>query len=255
MRIKVREIVEQIADGLKSIPCVESVSMVSDIEDIYDPYFSIQIDVFCGDVLPTVEERHKALPDNWLFETRLSIREDYIVVQDLPVSIRYSLTSGIDAILKVWERDDWIYQPGETEILYRFEKGERFFSRTGWAEKVTASLGELSTLFWSMLQISLLARLEQCFSSMRAAEMKEDELCFTVFLTDFLRCYTSMMFAVNEHFEPDEKSRYETVQQLSIVPEHFKTEYLGLFTIDKGYTMARKLEVAKILLEAIAPMV
>lgn len=255
MRIKVRKIVDEIAAGLRKIPCVEMVSMVSDIENIYDPYFSIKIDVFCTDILPSVEERHKTLPDNWLFETRLSTKEDYVVVKDLPISINYSFTSSIDNILKEWEGDSWIYSPGETNLLYRFTNGESSFSRTGWGERVIEELDELPGIFWSMLQISLLAQLEQNFSSMLAAEMKEDELFFSVSLIDFLRCYTSMMFAVNEQFEPDEKIKFDAVQELTMVPEHFKTEYLGLFSVNQGYTMARKLEVAKILLAAIAPMV
>ena len=255
MRLKVKKIVKEIAEGLNNIPCVEMVSMVNSELDIYDPYFSIQIDVFCTDVFPTVEDRLNVFSDGWIFETHLSSVIDNFLVGDLPVQINYSFTSTIDNLLKEWEEEDWIYNPGETYILYRLSNSELFFNRTGWAPKIRQQLEDLPAIFWSMLQISLLAQLDHCFGNMKAAELKEDELFFSVTLIAFLECYTAMMFAINEEFEPDIKHRFSDVQELEIIPEHFKTEYLGLFSVNQGYTMSRKLEVSKILLQTIAPMV
>jgi hypothetical protein len=255
MRIKIEKISGAIGTELSKLNDVALVAVSNaDESDIYDPYFVLNIDVYCFEKMPTVEQRRPCYKDVWAFESSLCATRDMFLVDNVAVTVEYKLCSILEDMLTHEEDENNLYRQGETYTLFRIKNSKFLYQSEGWGDKIREKLNALSPIFWQMLQISLLSQMEHSYGDLRSALFKDDSLYFSLSLADFIRCYSAMLFAVNEEFEPGPRYLSREVFNLEIKPEHFETEFKYLFSTNEN-SNHRKVEVAKLLVESIAPMV
>ncbi|MBN2651537.1 MAG: hypothetical protein JXR63_04075 [Spirochaetales bacterium] len=255
MRIQIDKISNQISESISKIPSVELIALNNaDESDIYDPYFVLRFDVYCNQEIPTVEVRRPCYKDAWAFESSLCATRDMFLVDNISVNVEFKICQQIEDELAKEEDENILYRQGETHNLYRLVNSSFIYEKANWGKVILDQISNLSPVFWQMLQISLLSQMEHAYGDLKSASFKNDDLYFNIALSEFLKCYSAMLFAINEKFEPSSRYLSKEIFNLDIKPEHFETEFKYLFSTSEN-SQHRKVEVAKLLVKSIAPMV
>ena len=100
-----------LADQLAEVDGVQAVLLgeAADIE-VFDPYFTIDLDVYTAGVPPSIEKREKLLPDLEAFETSPVAAMDRFLVKGLPASVHYIRSADVDRMLLRISEMAWVFQ-------------------------------------------------------------------------------------------------------------------------------------------------
>ena len=181
MKRKVHRIAGSLAERLSRLEGVQAVLLgdAADIE-VFDPYFTIDLDVYTAGAPPGMEARSSLLPDMQAFETSPVAAIDRFLVEELPASVHYVRSADVDRMLLRIAEQSWVFHEPGTNALYRIERGEVLFSRDGWLEEARSVLAHVPSQFWWQARLRAFSLAERALSDLGAAAHRSDDLFFLV---------------------------------------------------------------------------
>ncbi len=248
MRNRVKKIVDNITSVLVTWDSVKAVVLQHFVEkDVYDPNFSISIDVFRNGEIPNQEERRASFPESLYYESSGTRAKDRFMIDDLPVRISYKDCSRVDAVLAALDGKNWLFMERGTYLFHRIAAGTVVWSRDQWINGVIDRLDNLPDSFWHTWMESSRHRIDHFLSDMAAASVMEDDLYFRISLSGFLKSAIELLFAVNHVFEPGPRAYTAYLDLLETLPEGFEANWNSLIREDSSLPSERKQEVAGLL--------
>jgi len=238
--------VKELAANLKNIICkcddTECILMGQSAgQEVYDPNFTLTLDVYYGADIPIVEKRQKEYGNVRIFETSFFNNKDRFLYNDIPVHIEFKKKSRIDTFLNPEGLPSWIY------MFFQIISGSCLWNRTDWIHEVKERLNFLPEWFWKNLRQSAQQRMEHYYSDMKAALMSDDYYYFHQALSGFGRTCCSSLFAVNRGFEPSARFCMDHLFNLDVLPSGFNAFFQILFNSDTTMDLPRKAEVAELI--------
>jgi hypothetical protein len=254
MKRKVHEIAGSLADRLAKVRGVQAVLLgeAADIE-VFDPYFTIDLDVYTAGVPPSIEKREKLLPDLEAFETSPVSALDRFRVKGLPASVHYIRSADVDRMLLRISEMTWVFHEPGTNALYRIERSEVLYTADSWLEEARAALAHVPEQFWGQTTMRALSLAERALSDLGAAAHRSDALYFLVSASRFMRCVASFLFAINRQFEPSDRMLGERIAALPRIPDGFIGQMDSFMRPIGEVTMEARREIAEHILRSLSP--
>jgi hypothetical protein len=255
MKRKVHRIAVSLSERLSRQDGVEAVLLgeAADIE-VFDPYFTIDLDVYVAGSPPGMEARRALLPDLKAFETSPVSAVDRFFVEELPASVHYIRAADVDRMLLRITEQSWVFHEPGTNALYRIEHGEVLWRRNGWLEEARSVLAHVPTQFWWQAKLRAFSLAERALSDLGAAAHRSDDLFFLVSAARLVRCVASFLFAANRQFEPSDRMLAERIETLSALPEGLKGLMDSFLRPIGEISKDARREIAQHLVRSLMPM-
>lgn len=248
MKAKVKKVVDEIVEVLKKWDGVQAVILQHFVEkDIYDPNFSITLDVYRDSDIPDMEQRATAYFGAQYFESSRVKNKDRFMMGDLPIRISYKDTMRVDSVLAAVGGDSWLSKERGTYLFHRIATGSVEWSRGEWLKGVLEKLDTLPESFWMVWTESCHRRIDHYLSDLGAASLKDDLLYFRLSLSGFMKSVIEALFAVNHVFEPGPRDYSASLALMETLPEGFKANWESLLRDDAELPADRKREIAELL--------
>ncbi len=248
MKTKVKKVVDEITEVLKTWEGIETVILQHFVEkDIYDPNFSITLDVFKSGDIPENAYREAAFPEARYFESSRVKNKDRFILEDLPVRISYKDSERVDAVIAATAGESWLLKERGTYLFHRIATGTVIWTRGEWINGILEKLDNLPGSFWTQWVESCNRRIDHLLSDLRAASLKGDALYFNLSLSGFLKTIAEVLFAVNHVFEPGPRDYTASLGLLEVLPEGFEANWGSLLRDDAELPRDRKREIAELL--------
>ena len=255
MKRKVRRVAGSLAERLSHIDGVQAVLLgeAADIE-VFDPYFTMDLDVYTAGAPPSLETRSKLLPGMDAFETSPVTAVDHFLLEELPVSVHYARSSDVDRMLLRIAEQTWVFHEPGTNALYRIERGEVLYAGGTWLDEARSALAHVPAQFWWQARLKAFSLAERALSDLGAAAHRQDPLFFLISASRFARCVASFLFAVNHQFEPSDRMLPERIATLPILPDGF-VGWLDNFVRPIGdITLEARREIAQHIAKSLIPL-
>ena len=255
MKRKVRRIAGNLAERLSHVEGVQAVLLgeAADIE-VFDPYFTIDLDVYTAGAPPSIEARSTLLPGMDAFETSPVAAVDRFLMEELPASIHYIRSADVDRMLFRIAEQTWVFHEPGTNALYRIERGEVLFQRGTWLEESRAALAHVPMRFWWQARLRAFSLAERALSDLGAAAHRADSLFFLVSSSRLARCVASFLFALNGNFEPSDRMLAEQIATLPVLPDGFVGQLDSFIRPIGDITMEAKREIAQHIVRSLIPL-
>lgn len=255
MKRKVRRIAASLAERFSHIEGVQAVLLGEAAEvEVFDPYFTIDLDVYSAGAPPGIETRGALLPGMAAFESSPVAASDHFLFEELPVSIRYVRSADVDRMLLRISEQTWVYHEPGTNALYRIEKGEVLFQRGTWLEEARAALAHVPSQFWWQARLRALSMAERALSDLGAAAHRADPLFFLVSASRLARCVASFLFAVNHRLEPSDRMLAERIAALPILPDGFVGKMESFVRPIGDVTLEARREIGQHMVRSLIPL-
>lgn len=248
MKAKVSQSVLDIVDSINKWSGIRAIVLQYFAEkDIYDPNFSITMDVYNDGEIPDSQERLGVFSGAQFFETSHLDDKDRFLLNEMPIRLSYKKCEQVDAIIAALKGDKWLSIEKGTYLFYRIATGTVEWFRDGWINEVREKIDNLPDTFWSLWVETCRHRVDHLLGNMAASALKNDALYFQLSLGDYLRSVARMLFAINHVFEPGPRDYTASLDLLEIRPEGFEARWASLLREDTELPPERKREVADIL--------
>jgi hypothetical protein len=254
MKRKVRRIAAGLAERLSGIEGVQAVLLgeAAEIEE-FDPYFTIDLDVYTAGTPPSLETRASLVPGMDAFETSPVAAVDRFQVEGLPASIHYIRAADVDRMLLRISESTWVFHEPGTNALYRIGRGEVLWKRESWLEEARAALAHVPEQFWWQARLRAFSMTERALSDLGAAAHREDPLFFLLSSSRLARCVASFLFAVNQRFEPSDRMIAERIGGLPRLPEGFAGRMESFLRPIGELSMESRREIAGHIVRSLVP--
>ncbi len=255
MKGKVLRIAESLAAKISSWEGVEAIQLgeAADIE-VYDPFFTVDLDVYIQGPIPEAQDRRERFPEVDSYESSSSPAVDRFMIEELPVSLHFMETAGIDILVHRIIDSEWVFHETGTNMLYRIEKGHILYSRGGWLAAVRASRAEIPEGFWTHVRARSLAMTEKALSDMGAAAFHSDDFLFLISCAKLIKCVAGFLFSLNRQFEPSGRMLYERLKALPLLPDEFIGRLDNLLRPEDGLSPDARREIARLIVMSLVPM-
>jgi hypothetical protein len=252
---RVHALAEQLAAEISQWDGVEAILLgeAADIE-IYDPYFTVDLDVYIQGEIPPAAERRDLLADVEGYESSSVTNTDRFVVNDLPVTAHFMQTEGVDANMRRIIDSSWVFHEAGTNAFYRIEKGEVLYSRGGWLASIRAARAEIPDTFWEHVCLLSYTAAERALSDLGAAAFRSDDLLFIVAAARFLRSVASYLFASNRQFEPSGRMLSGHIKSLPRLPDGFLGRLESFLRPADGLSALARREIAELIIGSLLPL-
>lgn len=253
MKYKIKSVTDELVKRLSLWNNVEVITCTDFAQmDIYDPYFSITLDVYYrGGTIPFRNDRKKIFSDMDFFESSTVTLKDRFLLEDLPVRIEYKDLERIDRLVGELDNPDALYRERGTYIFHRIEEGIPLYEKTKWLTEIRLRLENMPDRFWEIFREVSQSRMEHYLSDIGAAVFQKDNLFYKISLAGFLDSACCTLFAINKKFEPSSKRYRELIGKLPVLPAGFMANFEVLLRIDDNFTTERNREVAELLAKGI----
>jgi hypothetical protein len=255
MKRKVNRIAGTLAGRLSQLEGVQAVLLgeAADIE-VFDPYFTIDLDVYVAGAPPGLEARRHLLPEMQAYETSPVSAVDRFLVEELPASVHYIRSADVDRMLLRITEQTWVFHEPGTNALYRIEHGQVLWQRDGWLEEARSVLAHVPPQFWWQARLRAFSLSERALSDLGAAAHRSDDLFFLVSSARLVRCVASFLFAANRQFEPSDRMLSERIAELAVLPEGL-TGRLDIFMRPIGeVSKDSRREIAEQIVRSLMPL-
>jgi len=257
MKRKVQQIAKNLSDLIYPWRGVEAVLLgeAADIE-VFDPYFTIDLDVYVREAPPIEEERRRTFKEAGAFEPSRVALADRFLMADLPVTVHYIGTSDIGRILQRVSERTWVFHEPGTNVFYRLVEGSVLKSRGDWISTVRGQCAAIPEEFWNQVGMRAFVAAERALADLGAAVWREDPLFTMAASARLARSIVGFLFAANRRFEPSGRMLYDRVKALPALPED---GFLGRFETflrqDGGLAPQGRREVAELLVKSLLSMI
>jgi hypothetical protein len=255
MKRKVRRIAGDLAERLSHLDGVQAVLLgeAADIE-VFDPYFTIDLDVYIVGAPPSLEVRAALMPGMDSFETSPVAAVDRFLLEGLPASIHYIRSADVDRMLLRISEQTWVFHEPGTNSLYRIERGEVIYRRSTWLEEARAALAHVPAQFWWQARLRAFSLAERALADLGAAAHRADTLFFLLSVSRLARCIASFLFAANRQFEPSDRMLAERMVTLPLIPDGFTGQLDNLIRPVGDITLEARREIAQHILRSLMPL-
>ncbi len=255
MRNKVLNLASDIADIISKWDGIEAILLgeAADI-GIYDPYFSIDLEVFYRGSIPPRNDRRDyflSVEDSGGFECSPVYPIDRFLVGELPIRIHYQETARTELILDRIERGKWIYRENGTTEFYTIMNSEVLFKASEWLERVRERLSKMPDSFWSQIVEVAKCGMTNYLNDIGAAAYRRDDLFFLMASSNFVKSLVCFLFAQNREFLPSGRMIFSRLYKLKKLPEGFKGRFENLLRSDGSLDVEKKREIAELLVRSI----
>jgi hypothetical protein len=255
VKTKIRRVADALSAAISRWENVEAVVLgeAADIE-VYDPFFTLDLDVYVQGQLPAAEERKERLTETSASEISASAASDKLTVDGLSVLIHYLETSHIDALVHRILDSSWVFHETGTNMFYRIEKGEVVYSRGGWLASIRAAHAEIPEDFWAHICMRAYAIAEKALADLGASVFNSDELFFLVSSARVVRAVASFLFATNRQFEPSGRMLYGRLKALPALPDGFIGELESFLRPEDHRSFEVKREICTHIVHSLATL-
>ncbi len=255
MKKRVYNLAKQLAAEISQWDGVEAILLgeAADIE-IYDPYFTVDIDVYMMGEVPTAAERRVRLAEMEEYEGSSVTNVDRFVAEGLPVTVHFMQTQGVDAVMRRIIDSSWVFHETGTNPFYRIEKGEVLYSRGGWLASIRAARAEIPVTFWEHVCLRSYTAAERALSDLGAAAFRADDMFFLVAAARFLRSVASYLFASNRQFEPSGRMLSGHIKSLPKLPDGFLGRLESFLRPADGLSTDARREIAELIIRSLVPL-
>jgi hypothetical protein len=248
MRLTIERLVERLTNSLSGRSEIECVTVGEAAEnDILDPYFSLIIDAYYREGLPSTQERLILYGNPEHFETAPKGAKDRFFIDDVPVHVNYNSVADIAGLIDGIGVLDALVRETGTHRLYRLCHCRLLFSRSDWHARAKTSLLGLEDPFWIGLKDAYREKMGHFLSDIGASTIRGDAYFAIVSTSEFLKYAVSALLALNKRFEPAHRFISQSMRNLPVMPENFLSRWDILLRNDGELTPSRKYEIAKLL--------
>ncbi|OQX28843.1 MAG: hypothetical protein B0D92_06860 [Spirochaeta sp. LUC14_002_19_P3] len=256
MKARVSQNVNKIVSTVSTWSGVKAVVLQHFAErDIYDPNFSVSLDVYQDGDIPNRDERSGLFPDAQFFESSHLTQKDRFILQDMPIRISYKSCHKIDEIIQALDSEKWLSMESGTYMFYRIATGVIEWARDDWMEKVVHKLDQLPNSFWKLIIDACQRRIEHYLGDLGASSMKDDALYFNLSLSGYLQSVVKLLFAVNHTFESGPRDYTAALPLLEIMPDGFEANWTSLLRENDSLPPERKREIAELLTKSLFSLI
>lgn len=248
---RAQTLVKPIAGVLSGWSGVDSITLLRQGADQYDPYYFLSLDVYCSGDIPTPDERREEMQGHTAFETSNVTRKDRFFVGETPIRLEYKETARFDDLLRAAEAGRPGFRDAGTYPFHRLSAGEVLFARTEWINEMKAALEKLPDLFWQNLRETQQARAEHTYSDLSAAVYRGDELFYIVSAGRFIRSLAGLLFTINRMFQPSYRLLTERLLALPQLPSSFPARLETFIRQDGSITMEQRRELAELMIKSV----
>ncbi len=255
MRNKVLNLASLMARIISKWEGVETILLgeAADIE-VYDPYFSIDMEVFYRGSIPPKNDRRNyflSVEDSGGFECSPVYPVDKFLIKDLPVRIRYQETARIELILDRIEEGRWVYRENGTTEFYTIVNSKILFKASDWLEGIRKRLSNMPEYFWEQIIEVARCGMTNYLNDIGAASYRKDDLFFLMATSNFVKSLVCFLFAQNREFLPGGRMILSKLESLKKLPEGFKGRFENLLRWDGTLDVEKKREIAELLVRSI----
>lgn len=254
MKRKIEQSIETIVGILSEWKNVDTLAVIESGEDFYDPYFFISVDCYCTGSIPPSHARRNLFPGAVAFEGIHASRKDRFLLRDIPFRIEYKDQSYFEMLLHTGEAPEGAFRNTGTYMLYRLKHGRVVFKRSDWVDEAKKDLDSLNEDFWNMLRTAFQARMEHFLGDLHAAIAREDEMFYLISASGFIRSASSVLFVINQRFEPSGRLLAAETRKLPILPDSFLGRFDSFLRTKPALTPSQKAEVADLLAKSIVAL-
>lgn len=253
MKNKVHRIAESFTSRISTWERVEAILLgeAADIE-IYDPYFTIDLDVYTQGRIPAAAERRDRLTEIESYQSSTAV-VDRFLTEEIPVSLHFIDTTAIDELVHRIINGSWAFHEASTNMFYRIERGEVLYSHGGWLAAVRASRAEISEAFWTRERLWSLGAAEKALADLNAAAYRSDDLFFLMSAAKLLRAVAEFLLALNRQFEPSGRMMLQRLKTLAVLPDGFIGNLDNFLRPAEGMTVEVKREIAEHIVRSLIP--
>lgn len=251
MRLKAHRSVAALQQVLEGWSEIVAVGLHSPGEDVYDPYFSLNLDVYTSAPVRDTDARIRAYGDVGAFESSSLTNKDRFLMGETPVRVEYKRVERFDELVDAAACGNCVLRDGGTYSFYRVANAEPLVSRGGWLEALQARLVELPPGFWTGLRTSQEATAEHLYADLAAAAMRDDRFFFATSTGRFLSQICGLLFTINERFEPSPRTLYGDTLALPTIPEWLASNMENFVDIDRPLSMSQRQELAQIMITGV----
>lgn len=245
---------EMIVGVLENWDQVDTVTFLRFGADRFDPSFFVSYDVYYHGDLPSPAEREVAFPQASAFESTVDGGKDRFLVDDVPVRIEYKSIADVDNLILRARDPGRGGIRGTTYGLYRLVSAEPLVTRSAWLTVIRRSLNDLPSAFWKRRLEVLRAQMEHAFSDLTSAAYAAEDLFYQLALAHFLEASCSLIFALNERFDPPGRLMRDALKALARLPEEFESRLQHLLRSDGSMPVTRKREIAQLIAKSLLRM-
>jgi len=252
---KVQEIATECAQKLAALKnCRAVVLGETNGFGVYDPGFTIDLDVYHHGALVPVSARKEVLGNPKIFESPPVYPVDRFLVDDLPVIVNYKRIDKINDIFKRIARHSWVFRKATTNILYRLKEGNILYNKDGWILKIRKRINKIPANFWTNILTSASFLIEYHYRELSVAALKNDGLLYLLSISNVIHSICGYIFALNKEFEPGTGFLNDRLLNLKILPDEFKSRFDILIDPSSEYSLEKKTEVARLLVSSLIQM-
>ncbi len=253
MKRKAKTISNEITEIISGWKGIAAIVMGINAEiETYDPYFSIDLDIYFRGYLIPSNDRREQLKNPGGFETSPIYPIDRFLKDELPVSIHYKDVSRINLLLKRVQEQSWVFRRESTNVLYRIEKGQVLYSQGTWFDELRSSFKEIPDGFWKGIIKAARFSLDQHLNGIGAAVYRNDNLYYQISASGFCTSLCSYVFAMNKRFEPSARLLHEHIKKLEQLPPEFLGRFESFIRPDAELKPSMKYEIAKLLARSLS---
>jgi hypothetical protein len=249
---KVKKILDWLIDIISKWNGIAAVVLgeVANVET-YDPYFTIDLDVyFRGSLLPS-NDRRERFDNPGGFETSPIYPIDRFLAEELPVSAHYKDVSRMSLLVKRVEEQTWVFRSESTHLLYRIQNGRVLYSKGDWLEQLKQRLDNIPEGFWKSIMEAARFSLDHYLNGIGAAVYRGDNLYYQISASGFCQSLCSYVFALNKRLEPTGRLLHDHIRGLKMLPDEFLGRFESFIRPDAKLPPERKFEIAQLLAKSI----
>ncbi len=249
------EIANEYAGKLSALKGTSAVLLGDTFDtEVYDPDFTIDLDVYYHGQLAPASERMKVLGNPELFESPPEYPVDRFLVSNLPVLVNYKRTDRISDIFRRIAKHEWVFRKATTNVLYRLKNGEILYNKNNWILTVRKRFTKIPANFWGNILTSAMFLVEYHYRELTVSNAKCNHLHYQISLGNFIHSICGFAFALNEQFEPGPREIYGKLCGLKELPDEFVIRFDILINPANEYSMEKKCEVARLLTSSLIKM-
>lgn len=218
--------------------------------DILDPYFTLEMDVYVNSPIPELDDRRKIYGKIEDFESSCDHDKDRFYINEIPVHIEYKAVENIEKTIEAAINSDETMIKHGTYTFHRLQKSKILFDNSNWTENIRIKLLSLPEKFWNLTRLFHQQHMEHCLSDLLTAAHSEDGFFYYFSLGHFLRHVAITLLIINQKFEPSMRCINEMVTKLKILPDGFSGRWDNLVRLGES-TIAHQYEVAKLLAKSV----
>jgi hypothetical protein len=243
--------VERLTSVLDSWEEVAAVGLNVYGEDLYDPYFSLSLDVYTKRTIRDVTARQAAFGEVDAFESSMLTKKDRFLMGEIPVRVEYKETDRFDHLVAAALDGECALRDAGTYAFRRVLDARVLISRGQWFETMRANLVDLPDEFWKQLRKSQEATAEHLFSDLSAAAMRDDAFYFITSGGRFLIQLCALLFTINHRFEPSPRALRDQTLTLSVLPDSFPANLENFVDARRELTMSQRGELAELMITSV----